>query len=1171
MKILELRLHAFGPFTDRVLDFSAGQEGLHLVMGPNEAGKSSALRALKQALFKIPVQSTDDFIHPYRKLQIGLKLRNADGREINLVRRKGSANTLLDEMGKPVPESQLALILNGLSEAAFSQRFALDHDELTRGGKSIVEGKGELGEVLFQASGGVHDLLETRKQMRLELEELFKPSGTKPRINAQLAALKQAKEIARERSLPSARWLEHEANRNQAAAELGEVERRLTSHRAEKNRLQRVLRAIPLFNKRRGWCLKREELSAVPILDDDFSQRRDTLEKTRIRAQAELDAATRSLEEIDRELMDLVVPESLLADADRVKQLSESLTEFRKLVKSLPRERETLRSAEIDIQRMLTDLDARNSEDWLAAARSMSLSRSRKSAIKALGREHAGRVTERASLTEKITELEIQIRLDQDEWNRLGTMVSTDSLASALAEANDQGDLEKRANEARARLERLALDAMAALARLPLWSGSLEALVSLPVPTSQTLDRFEADSLQVQELITTTRQQLFETRKLESQALAELDRLRQAIGELPSEDDLIAARQRRDRLWSNVRSSWVAMPTTSQHGADEAAKLADDYEQAVIDADALADRLRREAARIAEQATARSKLDQAHRDLKALELESAAAAANHAAIKGEWSALWNPHGIAPLTPREMQAWLGDRRELTRIATELQNQRDQVNSLEHLLINQKRSLVRNLQLAGETSELGGETLSVLKELARKRITGFETSSTKREGLARSIATQEVKLETARGRLRAIDDEDTNWRDSWRIAVAPLGLDGRATPEHTESVIERIDDLMKRVDDADAARTRLEALERDRDRFLRILAEDDQAVLDELIDLQTAASQARELIQEYERAVKLKEQRDGLIERRTQERAKVAAAALELESRKPWLAELCREAQVADPTLLPLAERQSREAKTAREQVADLDEQLAVLAGHETVASFEESALAGDVDRLPDEIAALDHAITELEAKKDALNQTLGHERSQLALMNGGDEGAEAAQQAEALIAGLAQDVEDYARMQLASAVLDQVVEQHRKKNQVPVLDRAGKLFSRLTLGAFMGLDVFIADDGKRVLRAIRATSNDFVQVDGLSAGTADQLFLALRLASLEVTLENQPPLPLLLDDVLIQFDDRRAMAALSVLGELSTRAQIVLFSHHEHLLALAEAQLDPATLFVHRLP
>ena len=54
MKILELALHAFGPFTDAVLDLSAGQEGLHLIYGPNEAGKSSALQGAAASTLRHP-------------------------------------------------------------------------------------------------------------------------------------------------------------------------------------------------------------------------------------------------------------------------------------------------------------------------------------------------------------------------------------------------------------------------------------------------------------------------------------------------------------------------------------------------------------------------------------------------------------------------------------------------------------------------------------------------------------------------------------------------------------------------------------------------------------------------------------------------------------------------------------------------------------------------------------------------------------------------------------------------------------------------------------------------------------------------------------------------------------------------------------------------------------
>ena len=65
MKLLELQLRAFGPFTDLGLDLAAGEQGLHVVFGPNEAGKSSALRALKALLYGIPNITPDRFQHDY--------------------------------------------------------------------------------------------------------------------------------------------------------------------------------------------------------------------------------------------------------------------------------------------------------------------------------------------------------------------------------------------------------------------------------------------------------------------------------------------------------------------------------------------------------------------------------------------------------------------------------------------------------------------------------------------------------------------------------------------------------------------------------------------------------------------------------------------------------------------------------------------------------------------------------------------------------------------------------------------------------------------------------------------------------------------------------------------------------------------------------------------------
>ena len=107
MEIRELNLTAFGPFSDRLLEFTSSEGGLHIVYGPNEAGKSSSLRGLKALFFGIPTRTNDNFLHDNKALRIAGKLRNNNGQELVVVRRKGNKNTLLDVEGQPMDESPL--------------------------------------------------------------------------------------------------------------------------------------------------------------------------------------------------------------------------------------------------------------------------------------------------------------------------------------------------------------------------------------------------------------------------------------------------------------------------------------------------------------------------------------------------------------------------------------------------------------------------------------------------------------------------------------------------------------------------------------------------------------------------------------------------------------------------------------------------------------------------------------------------------------------------------------------------------------------------------------------------------------------------------------------------------------------------------------------------------
>ena len=87
---------------------------------------------------------------------------------------------------------------------------------------------------------------------------------------------------------------------------------------------------------------------------------------------------------------------------------------------------------------------------------------------------------------------------------------------------------------------------------------------------------------------------------------------------------------------------------------------------------------------------------------------------------------------------------------------------------------------------------------------------------------------------------------------------------------------------------------------------------------------------------------------------------------------------------------------------------------------------------------------------------------------------------------------------------------------------------------------------------------------------MSDGTADQLYLALRLASLEQYLNHNEPQPFVVDDILVRFDDDRSAATLKVLADLSQKTQVIFFTHHRHLVALAKNSVAPELMEQHVL-
>jgi uncharacterized protein YhaN len=173
MRFRKLELIAFGHFTDKTIDLSEGHFGLQLIYGPNEAGKSSSLRALTDFLYGIPTRTNDDFLHPYGKMRIGGTIERSDGSLLECIRRKANQGTLRDASDiTTVADSALQSYLGDVDRDLFCSMFGINHATLRQGGAELAQGGGQLGATLFSSASGLAGLRAIQSNFSESIERV---------------------------------------------------------------------------------------------------------------------------------------------------------------------------------------------------------------------------------------------------------------------------------------------------------------------------------------------------------------------------------------------------------------------------------------------------------------------------------------------------------------------------------------------------------------------------------------------------------------------------------------------------------------------------------------------------------------------------------------------------------------------------------------------------------------------------------------------------------------------------------------------------------------------------------------------------------------------------------------------------------------------------------------
>ncbi len=1081
MKITRLDLAAFGPFTNLSLDFASASPGLHVVYGPNEAGKSSTLRALKAWLFGFPERTSDNFLHANDQLLVGGTLLAEDGRELSFLRRKKRKADLLDREGNPLPAEALAAFMPIHDQALFDSLYGISHEALVRGGEDILAQHGDVGQALFAAGAGLSSLRGVLNELEAEAEGLYKVRGSRQEINIALARLQELQKEERQASLSGRDWQELHTALREALARQEEIEGLQAQKKQERLRLERLRHSLPQLALRRNLLDRLAGLGPVLLLPEDFGKRRQELEKQRHSHGEKVAVAEKKLQALREKLAAIHLPRQLIEFEERIEDLHQRLGGYQKARADRP-EREGMRigckreAAEF-LRQVRPDLPLERAEEL---------------------RPFLGR---RRMLTELATTLE-SLRQGRGQTERVlaRTRAECKRLAGELGllpAARDPLPLEKAVRLAR---KRGPLDLLLAekeklcagkeeeceqeAARLPLWQGGFRALLLLPLPLEATLLAQEHLFAVLEEEEKAVLHKQEQASEQLAAVLADLARF-SSSGPLPSEEELARLRSLRDRGWSLLKRQWLAGEELGEEGRayHPNLPLADAFEKNMGEADETADRLRREAREVHAFTALEAERQRLAALLLAFEQKEAGLAQRRSALRAEWEGLWIPCGFAPLPPKEMLAWLGRveklrfrAEELSRLEAERQALREERRQLREALLSALTGPdAPPVQATCELEPLllhGEQILHALGEAAIRRQRLLDALEARRN--------EEVLLEST---LREQETALNQWREQWSQVSAGLAGQRELYPAEALDLLENLGLCLGKLKEANDFQKRIAGIDQDMARYEVTVAEVAEKIAPDLtgqaaeqvvVQLKARLNQARD-----DRTL-LADCRRGIAE--TEEELLLLAG--ERESVEKQLQDLCRQAGCQHPAELEGAEELSRQYRELQARLQETETMLIRGAGGLDLDRLEEEARhCDDPDALPGQIAGLARELDEVLAPESRrLSELIGEKKTRLDQMDGSARAARAAEEAALAQARLKRLCDRYLKLKLAAHTLKGEIERYRAANQDPVIGLASRYFQAMTLGAYRGLRTDENERGEPILVGVRG-ENQRVEVAG----------------------------------------------------------------------------------------
>jgi len=420
--------------------------------------------------------------------------------------------------------------------------------------------------------------------------------------------------------------------------------------------------------------------------------------------------------------------------------------------------------------------------------------------------------------------------------------------------------------------------------------------------------------------------------------------------------------------------------------------------------------------------------------------------------------------------------------------------------------------------------------------------------------------EKRQEQAHRELVNAESEGAKTQNQWQTWLRDRGLSPFLTPDGALETLSSIASFREQTEHLTQLRVKMASLEKTKKEFLDLANQVLTGCNREVVGNAQIQGVVHELIQEFTDMEKAEERR-ALLTHETRssheaiQRIQEMSKKTEREMRDLMISggaddeeEFRRRAQIYDGRVALLAEVERHEYSIRR-----LSDNLG------TIGNVEKKLSTTSLEKLEEEKVRLEHALEEAETNLDRSKKEEATLEEQARQLVNDDRLSELRAEEEGLKEELSFLATQWSTVRLAQALIRGARERYQRDVQPEVIREAGRFFNQLTLGKYPSLVAPIGEDRIEVM-CIDKTRKEIGQ---LSRGTAEQLYLSLRFGFIREFSKTTESLPLIMDEILVNFDPRRARATANAITALSREHQILFFTCHPEMVSLFR-DIDPHT-------